>query len=68
MHAALERPVKESGGAYYQGLRKGMLRIKEKAEADYAKVMRPPSRLMWPALSRSFEVFDKTALAAVWGC
>lgn len=35
MHAALERPVKESGGAYYQGPRKGTLRIKEKAEADY---------------------------------
>ncbi|KAK7233032.1 hypothetical protein SO694_00039024, partial [Aureococcus anophagefferens] len=35
MHAALEQPVKESGGAYFQGPRKGTLRIKEKAEADY---------------------------------
>ncbi|KAH8059625.1 hypothetical protein JL722_5254 [Aureococcus anophagefferens] len=35
MHAALEQPVKESGGAYYQGPRKGTLRIKEKAEDDY---------------------------------
>ena len=35
MHWALEKPVKESGGAYYQGPRKGTLRIKEKAEADY---------------------------------
>ncbi|KAK7240524.1 hypothetical protein SO694_00111045 [Aureococcus anophagefferens] len=35
MHAALEQPVKESGGAYYQGPRKGTLRIKEKAEHDY---------------------------------
>ncbi|KAH8087564.1 hypothetical protein JL720_6874 [Aureococcus anophagefferens] len=35
MHAALEQPVKESGGAYYQGPRKGEDRIKEKAEDDY---------------------------------
>ncbi|KAH8065628.1 hypothetical protein JL722_1 [Aureococcus anophagefferens] len=35
MHAALEQPVKESGGAYFQGPRKGTPRITEKAEADY---------------------------------
>ena len=34
MHAALEGPIQESGGGYFQGPRKRPLRIKAKAAAD----------------------------------
>ncbi|KAH8048266.1 hypothetical protein JL721_11970 [Aureococcus anophagefferens] len=44
MHAALEQPVKESGGAYFQGPRKGTPRITEKAEADYDGDLRAAAR------------------------
>ncbi|KAH8055803.1 hypothetical protein JL722_8156 [Aureococcus anophagefferens] len=43
MHAALEQPVKESGGAYFQGPRKGTLRIKERPRPTTAATSRESS-------------------------